>query len=240
MNIEYLYQFTSQAKLSWFIFKQDTDSLGNQFNESIHGDLEKIESLKLELKMRRKKFREIEEKMYELRDENKNIMMPYKKAQTDLGKLACDLNSFNEKKILLDMRRKEMKKLEDELKETQLRFEVLFQQHEIQEKQRDQQLRDSELRNFKNRQEMKMRELLLKENTIALHEILCQHLNFFRETLPGNPLLSFSKIGEKTKRIGDGSTIAVFLQKIEEVKDQIQLEHDNIIAKLHHQNKQSA
>ena len=206
--------------------------MGNKFNESIHGDLETIEQLKIELKTKKKQHRTAEKNMNELTVINRNIVEPYNNAQADLEKLAYDLKSFDQEKKSLEMRNKEMKKLEDKLKNGQWRYEVLFQRCEILERERDQCLKRNELDNLKNRQEVKLKILLKEENMIELHKLATQHLNLLREFSRTKKQLADNLGSDENKMVDVRKSIS--LCEIKAIKDEIEIEHDNAIARISH------
>jgi hypothetical protein len=168
--------------------------------------------------------------MNELNIKNRNIVEPYTKAQADLEKSACDLKSFNEERNLLDLRNKEMKKLEEKLKNSQWRYEVLFQRCEILERERDQHLKHNEFNNLKNRQEIKLKKLLEEENMITLHKLATQHLSLLSEGTRTRAQLTNDSESRGEEMVDVSNSVS--LREIKEIRDEIEIEHDNVIARI--------
>ena len=110
--------------------RQNMQSMRQQSNATINGNLDTITAITKELVMLRNEYRKDASVLRELQDVNEGIMSPLETNSNDLQRLGLDLDAFYQHKRDLETRRRQLKQAEEELNDIKWEHEVLFQHNE--------------------------------------------------------------------------------------------------------------
>lgn len=103
-------------------------------NLTINDNLDIITSLGNEVNKLREQDRFTKKALHEMNKKNKNIVIPLESNKQSLQQLSVDLEAHNKQKQELTAQKKKLKTAEEELKEIEWDYEVLFQQLEALQK----------------------------------------------------------------------------------------------------------
>ncbi len=195
------------------------NQLRKQYNDQLHGQLDKIQQLKNDLSIKRKQSRQAEKKSNELDGKNKRIVEPFERAKADLAKLEEDTKAFRSEKQLLSKRKSELKQEEETLKDLQWKHEVLFQSFELLTKERDNIEKEFEQSILKVQQEKNLSAMILNEKITMLYKAGEDH------KIALSKLIGGSVSGEHISIPSSNITI----QDLEKMQSQIQKMSDQYL-----------
>ncbi len=182
-----------------YFILQKLNQLRNQYNAKIHGELDKIKTLKDKLVSKRRKHRQSEKAFNELRIKNQNIVQPFERVKSEIEQLRLECVEFQGEKKLYNQRKRELKVAEDKLKDLQWRHEVLFQRFEILEKERDEVRSELEKSMLKGKQRHNLESRILEEKKHELYDMLEHSYNELLTKNPSDDLILDADVDDQAK-----------------------------------------